>query len=56
MISKLIIILFILLIGYSIGRRIGLKEGYTKGINEAPINIRKEILKSGLCPFCRKNN
>jgi hypothetical protein len=55
-IYSLIIILSIFLLGYGIGRRVGKKEGYEEGIRYAPITLRKEILKTGDCPFCKEDN
>lgn len=52
----LIIILLIFLLGYGIGRRVGIKEGYEEGIRYAPIKLRKEILRTGNCPFCKEDN
>lgn len=49
-----IISLFLILVGYSVGRRIGLREGFEKGLNYAPIMLRKEYYNTEKCPICTK--
>ncbi len=49
-------ILLICLIAYAIGRRIGIKEGYLKGIAYAPLKMKEEAYASKKCPLCSKQN
>lgn len=44
------IILF--LSGYALGRRIGKKEGVNEGVCLAPLEWRKQLLKTSICPLC----
>jgi hypothetical protein len=48
----IIIALLIFLVGYSIGRRTGIKEGYNEGMAYAPIEIKREYFEHGRCPIC----
>ncbi|QEK12170.1 hypothetical protein FQB35_07160 [Crassaminicella thermophila] len=47
-----IIILSIFLLGYAIGRRIGIKEGYKKGVYYAPLKMREDVYNDHSCPLC----
>jgi len=51
-----IFVLLILLVGYSIGRRVGNIEGFNKGLLFSPIELRKDLLISSRCPICNKDN
>lgn len=51
-----IVVILVYLIGYSTGRRIGIKEGYSKGMVSAPILLRKKLYKSFKCPICDRDN
>ena len=56
MIKGLIIpgVMLIFLIGFWLGRRMGLKEGFERGINQAPLEIKKRSLEKGECIICGK--
>ncbi|MDI3535025.1 MAG: hypothetical protein PWQ82_1390 [Thermosediminibacterales bacterium] len=47
-----IMYIFVLLIGFAAGRRIGIKQGFEIGIRYAPIELKKQMFESGLCPVC----
>lgn len=50
----IIICLFMLLIGYSLGRRIGKKEGYEKALSYVPLALKIEYFQRNQCPICFK--
>ncbi|KXG76870.1 hypothetical protein [Thermotalea metallivorans] len=52
----IVIGLVIFLCAYGLGRRIGIKEGFAKGIHYAPIAFREEAYKTNRCPVCNKFN
>ncbi|MCT4604972.1 MAG: hypothetical protein N4A64_02540 [Marinisporobacter sp.] len=47
-----IIVLFIFLIGYAYGRRVGIKEGYEKGLAYSPLKIKEDVYNDFSCPLC----
>ncbi|KNF08916.1 hypothetical protein CLPU_5c02230 [Gottschalkia purinilytica] len=51
-----IYMLICMLIGYGLGRRIGIKEGEKKGLLIAPLELRKDMLTTGKCPICDRYN
>ncbi|SES69850.1 hypothetical protein SAMN05660297_00291 [Natronincola peptidivorans] len=48
----LIFYLVILLLGYSIGRRIGIEEGREKAINQTVIGLKIDYYNKKKCPIC----
>lgn len=50
--ESLVIYLALGLIGYGIGRRVGLKEGYKRGIERSPLILRMKLLENGKCMIC----
>ncbi|EOD01054.1 hypothetical protein [Caldisalinibacter kiritimatiensis] len=54
--TYIIISIFIFLIGYALGRRVGIKEGFFIGVNTAPILLRIKMQKEGICPLCNNND
>ena len=47
-------ILFVFLIGYAIGRRVGIKEGFLKGSTINTLKLKEQLLKKSRCPLCNK--
>lgn len=47
-----IFILVDFLLGYAIGRRNGIKEGFDKGLAYAPLKLREEVYQKYRCPIC----
>jgi hypothetical protein len=43
---------FVGLFAYSIGRRMGHKEGRSAALCEAPLRLRMDALEKGNCPIC----
>lgn len=39
-------------LGYSLGRRVGKKEGFVEGSSYAPLAVREESYKKGYCIIC----
>ncbi|MBM7613837.1 hypothetical protein [Alkaliphilus hydrothermalis] len=52
----IIICLFNMLLGYSVGRRIGNKEGFEKGMSEVPLSLKLEYYQTSQCPVCSKEH
>lgn len=52
MILGTIIVLSVFLIGYSIGRRIGICQGKNEGLVFYLIKLKQEMLETSLCPLC----
>lgn len=48
----LIVSLIIALIGYSVGRRIGIREGQAKAVNHAMIELKLDYYNNKKCPIC----
>jgi hypothetical protein len=42
----------VLLLGYALGRRVGKKEGMTEGMSLVPLEWRKELYETSICPLC----
>lgn len=51
----IIISSLLLLIGYSIGRRVGIKEGVEKGKTLNAIYSKQESYYTNICPMCKTN-
>lgn len=51
---SIILALSVFLLGYALGRRVGKKEGISEGIALIPIEWRKQMLETSICPLCRK--
>ncbi|AOY77167.1 hypothetical protein [Clostridium formicaceticum] len=51
----LISCLVLLLLGYSIGRRIGIKEGSKKARSHAVIELKLDYYHHKKCPICANN-
>ncbi|HHX23291.1 MAG: hypothetical protein ACOX2A_09525 [Tepidanaerobacteraceae bacterium] len=49
-----ILALSIYLIGYTMGRRIGKKEGIFEGKAIIPIELKKQMLDTMICPLCKQ--
>lgn len=52
----IIISSILILIGYSIGRRIGIKEGIEKGKSLNSILFKQKSYYSNTCPICKTNH
>lgn len=48
-------IFIIFLAGYASGRRIGMKEGFKRGITYAPLEFKRKYFEKNVCPICSKN-
>lgn len=48
----IIFFLFVFLLGYSSGRRYGYKQGLEDGKKYAPLDMKKDLLRTGRCPVC----
>ncbi|HWR55681.1 MAG TPA: hypothetical protein VN462_04210 [Negativicutes bacterium] len=51
---KLIFSLLLFGLGYTVGRRIGLKQGKELGLVQTIIDLRIAGLEKGRCPLCFK--
>lgn len=47
--------LIILLIGFAVGRRVGIKEGQNKAIEQLPIGLKLKYYSNKKCPICLNN-
>ncbi|AKL95380.1 hypothetical protein CACET_c19320 [Clostridium aceticum] len=52
----LISCLILLLIGYSIGRRVGIKEGDKRAVNHAVIQLKLDYYNHKKCPICSNHS
>ncbi|SNR87953.1 hypothetical protein SAMN05446037_1001193 [Anaerovirgula multivorans] len=52
----LIACLTMVLLGYSIGRRIGIKEGRERAKNHAIIELKLDYYNNKKCPICLNNS
>ncbi|KAB3534037.1 hypothetical protein F8154_10180 [Alkaliphilus pronyensis] len=50
--TVILIGLFMLLLGYIIGRKIGAKEGYQKALNHVPMELKLNLYENKKCPIC----
>ncbi|MGI5858948.1 MAG: hypothetical protein ACOX8P_06455 [Tepidanaerobacteraceae bacterium] len=48
----IIAVITIFLLGYALGRRAGKKEGVTEGMSLVPLEWRKEMFETSICPLC----
>ena len=51
-ITYVIFFLLIFLLGYASGRRYGHKQGLEEGRKFAPLEMKKDLLRTGKCPIC----
>lgn len=42
----------VFLLGYAIGRRVGKKEGITEGMSILPLDWRRQLNETSICPLC----
>lgn len=49
-----IFLLTTFLLGYSLGRRVGKKEGFLEGTNTTPLVMRQNLLQTSFCPLCQR--
>lgn len=51
---KVLLLVFFLaiLLGYAVGRRWGVKQGFQLGISYGPLQLRRQGLQQGRCPIC----
>lgn len=52
--AQVLLMMLIFLVGYVLGRRIGMKEGFSRGEKEIPLNLRRETLEKGSCVICSR--
>ncbi|NMB11414.1 MAG: hypothetical protein GX977_03910 [Firmicutes bacterium] len=52
MIKVAVVILACILVGFAVGRRLGIKEGFRVGMAYGVLDMRQQCLKSGRCPIC----
>lgn len=50
----IILELSVFLLGYALGRRSGKKEGVIEGMTLIPIEWRKQLLETSICPLCTR--
>lgn len=50
----IIVGLTLFLLGYSFGRRMGIKEGFEKGTRVNTLQLREQLLEKSFCPLCHK--
>ncbi|AZR72794.1 hypothetical protein BBF96_04925 [Anoxybacter fermentans] len=48
----MLISMVMFLLGFWIGRRVGLDEGFHKGLKQAPLEIKRRSLEEGECVIC----
>jgi len=46
------IVTAVFLFGYAFGRRVGKQEGITEGMNFLPLEWRRKLNETGICPIC----
>lgn len=51
--TQIILIILLLLIAFTFGRRYGYAEGLRMGLATAAIDLRIAALKQGHCPICQ---
>jgi hypothetical protein len=51
-ILMLIVLLFAFLSGYTHGRRVGVKQGIKAGEISVPVDLKRKMLETSLCPIC----
>lgn len=51
-ITYIIFFLLIFLLGYASGRRYGYKQGLDAGKKFAPLDMKKDLLRTGVCSIC----
>ncbi|HHY42219.1 MAG TPA: hypothetical protein GX514_05165 [Thermoanaerobacterales bacterium] len=42
----------VFLFGYAIGRRVGKREGITEGMSLLPLDLKKQLYETSICPLC----
>lgn len=42
----------VFLFGYTIGRRVGKREGITEGMSLLPLDLKKQLYETSICPLC----
>lgn len=50
--TYIIVAIFCFVIGFLIGKRQGIKNGYRQGITEAPLILRQKSFETGQCILC----
>lgn len=50
----IILCLIMVLLGYATGRRIGIKEGFQKGLCQVPLDLKLAYFETSKCPICTK--
>jgi hypothetical protein len=45
----------IFLMGFAIGRRIGIKQGYSIFEREYPLTVKMQTYENGECPICKSH-
>lgn len=52
MIKVAVLILTCILVGFAVGRRLGVKEGFRAGMTYGVLDMRQQCLTLGRCPIC----
>jgi len=42
----------VFLFGYAIGRRVGKRESITEGMSLLPLDLKKQLYETSICPLC----
>ncbi len=50
--TLILLIMIVFLLGYALGRRIGLKEGRIQMEKILPLSLKRETLEKGACVIC----
>lgn len=51
----ILLLLLCILIGFSVGRRLGYHDGVEHGRALASIELREQSLREGICPICDRS-
>ncbi len=54
--AQVLLMMLVFLFGYVLGRRIGMKEGFTQAEKEIPLKLRRKTLEKGSCVICSRGS